>query len=162
MLLPTDHNKFLTQWKGPFEVSSVVGLNDYRVKVKGKEKVFHANLLKKYFERDEATTEGAGAVVEVDDHFMHCEIEECEVKDAEDDDNVDFLEIDGYDAKESVAEVTTGSNLTEEYRSEFMDLAKKFSSLFTEGPGITELALHHIKLTSDEPVRSRHIQFLTA
>ena len=80
VLLPTDHNKLLMQWKGPFEVSSVVGLNDYRVKVKGKEKVYHANLLKKYFERDEATTEGAVAVVKADDHFkedMHCEIEEC-------------------------------------------------------------------------------------
>ena len=30
--LPTDHNKLLMQWKGPFEVSSVVGLNDYKVK----------------------------------------------------------------------------------------------------------------------------------
>ena len=47
MLLPTDHNKLLMQWKGPFEVSSVVGLNDYRVKVKGNENGYHANLLKK-------------------------------------------------------------------------------------------------------------------
>ena len=56
------HNKLLMQWKGPFEVSSVVGLNDYKVKVKGKEKVYHANLLKKYFEREETTVEGAVAV----------------------------------------------------------------------------------------------------
>ena len=49
------------QWKGPFEVSSVAGLNDYKVKVKGKEKVYHANLLKKYFEREETTAEGAVA-----------------------------------------------------------------------------------------------------
>ena len=68
------------QWKGPFEVSSLVGLNDYRVKVKGKEKVYQANLLKKYFERDEATTEGVVAVVKSDDDFkedMHREIEGC-------------------------------------------------------------------------------------
>ena len=58
VLLPTDHNKLLMQWKGPFEVSSVAGLNDYKVKVKGKEKVYHANLLKKYFEREETTVEG--------------------------------------------------------------------------------------------------------
>ena len=69
MLQPTDDNKLVMQCKGPFEVSSVVGLNDYRVKVKGREKVYHANLLKKYFERDEATTEGAVAVVKADDHF---------------------------------------------------------------------------------------------
>ena len=48
MLLPTDHNKLLMQWEGPFEVCSVVGLDDYRVEVKGKEKVYCANLLKKY------------------------------------------------------------------------------------------------------------------
>ena len=41
VLLPTDHNKLLMQWEGRFEVSSVVGLNDYKVKVKGKEKVYH-------------------------------------------------------------------------------------------------------------------------
>ena len=51
VLLPTDHNKLLMQWKGPFEISAVVGLNYYKVRVKGKEKVYHANLLKKYFER---------------------------------------------------------------------------------------------------------------
>ena len=62
VLLPTDHNKLLMQWKGPFEVSSVVSLNDYRLKVKGKEKVYHANLLKKYFEREKTTVAGAVAV----------------------------------------------------------------------------------------------------
>ena len=129
MVLPTDHNKLLMQWNVPFEVSSIVGLNDYRVKVNGKEEVYHANLLKQYFERDEATKEEAVAVLKADDHFkedMHREIEKCEVEDAEDDDNVDFLEIGGYDAKESVADVTTGSNLTDEQYSEFMDLANQF------------------------------------
>ena len=47
VLLPTNHNRLLMQWKGPFEVSAVVGLNDYKVRVKGKERVYHANLLKK-------------------------------------------------------------------------------------------------------------------
>ena len=97
-------------------------------------------------------------MVKADHHFkedMHGEIEECKVKNAEDDDNVDFLETGGYDAKESVADVTTGSNLTDEQRSEFMDLANEFSSLFTEAPGTTDLAQHHVKLTSGEPVWSR-------
>ena len=40
-------------------------------------------------------------------------------------------------------------------RAEFMDLANEFQSLFTEAPGTTNLAQHHIKLTSDQPVRSR-------
>ena len=36
VLLPTDHNKLLMQWKGPFVVSAVVGLNDYKVRSKEK------------------------------------------------------------------------------------------------------------------------------
>ena len=62
ILLPTDHNKLQMQWKGPFEVSAVVGLNDYKVCVKGKERVYHANLLKKYFEREDSVPVGAVAV----------------------------------------------------------------------------------------------------
>ena len=144
------------QWKGPFEVSSVVhvGLNDYKVKVKGKEKVYHVNLLKKYFERVETTAEGAvaggvGALC-VDDAV------DCAAKaDEAEGENIDFLELGGYVAKESIEDVETGLNLTDEQRNEFMDLAKQFMDLFTEAPGATDLVQHHIKLISDEPVRSR-------
>ena len=54
VLVPTDHNNLLMQWKGPFEVSAVVGLNDYKVRVKEKERVYHANQVKKYFEQDDS------------------------------------------------------------------------------------------------------------
>ena len=86
------------KWKGPFEVSSVVGLNDYKVKVKGKEKVYHANLLKKYFEREETTVEGAVAVgagaTSIED-AVDCEANVDEAEEEE----VDFLELGGYVAK---------------------------------------------------------------
>ena len=64
VLLPTDHNKLLMQWKGPYEVSAVVGTNDYKVKVKDKLKVYHANLLKKYIEREEELEKAATAIAE--------------------------------------------------------------------------------------------------
>ena len=73
------------QWKGPFEVSSVVGVNDYKVKVKGKEKVYHANLLKKYFEREETTVEGAVGATCIDDAV------DCAAKaDEAEGENIDF------------------------------------------------------------------------
>ena len=62
--------------------------------------------------------------------------------------------IGGYVAKESVSDVAIGDNLSHEQRAELMDLANPFQSLFTEAPGTTSLAQHHIKLTSDQPVRS--------
>ena len=70
-------------------------------------------------------------------------------------DGIDFLEIGGYVAKESVNDVAIGDNLSHEQRVEFLDLANEFQSLFTQGPGTTSLAQHHIKLTSNQPVRSR-------
>ena len=129
-------------------------MTTYVVKVKGKEKFYHANLRKKYFEREETTVEGAVAVgagaTSIDDAV------DCAAKvDEAEEEEVDFLELGGYVAKESIEDVTTGPNLTDEQRTEFTDLAKQFTNLFTEAPGTTDLVQHHIKLTSDEPVRSR-------
>ena len=112
------HNKLLMKWKGAYEDSSVVGLNDYKVKVKGKEKVYHANLLKKYFEREETTVEGAVAVgagaTSIDDTA------DCAAKvDKAEEEEVDFLELGGYVAKESIEDVATGPNLTDDQRTEF-------------------------------------------
>ena len=51
LLLPTDNNKLLLQWQGPFEVISRNG-NDYKIQLAGRTKTFHANMLKKYYERE--------------------------------------------------------------------------------------------------------------
>ena len=48
ILLPTDGNKLLMQWKGPYRVKEKLGRCDYRLDVDGTIKPFHANLLKKY------------------------------------------------------------------------------------------------------------------
>ena len=62
ILLPTDSNKLLMQWRGPYTVESRVGANDYRVKMGSKMKTYHVNMLKKYISR-----EPEGNVVPVDD-----------------------------------------------------------------------------------------------
>ena len=53
VLLPSASNKLLSSWLGPFPITKVFH-PDYRVLVKGKEKVFHANMLKRYVRREEA------------------------------------------------------------------------------------------------------------
>ena len=142
------------QWKGRFEVSAVVGLNNYKVCVKGKERVYHANLLKKYFEREDSVPVAAVAV-EVNADISKSGNVKSEAEEVDPVDGVDFLEIGGYVAKESIKDVATGGNHTDEQRAEFIDLASQFQSLFRESPGTTSVAQHHIKLTSDQPVSSR-------
>ena len=46
LLLPMGHNKLTLQWQGPHDVQEVVNRMDYKICVKGKTKIYHANLLK--------------------------------------------------------------------------------------------------------------------
>ncbi|GFO03950.1 Zinc finger protein [Plakobranchus ocellatus] len=64
LLLLTESNKLLMQWKGPFDVLAPVG-NDYRIYVNGNRKTIHAKLLRRYITRDIANDEtptGDGSV----------------------------------------------------------------------------------------------------
>ena len=51
LLLPTDSNKLLLQWKGLYEVVEVVNRMDYKIDVNGVVSTYHANMLKQYVER---------------------------------------------------------------------------------------------------------------
>ena len=59
VLLPSASNKLLSSWLGPFPITKVFH-PDYRVLVKGKEKVFHANMLKRYVRREETADVAVG------------------------------------------------------------------------------------------------------
>ena len=51
ILLPTDQNKLLLQWKGPFKVLNRIAKYDYSIDVNGKSRTFHINMLKEYIQR---------------------------------------------------------------------------------------------------------------
>ncbi|XP_070198809.1 golgin subfamily A member 6-like protein 22 [Littorina saxatilis] len=57
LLLPEKHNKLQLTWKGPYPVVEKVGSCNYRVKIKGRDKLLHANLLKLYVERESESKE---------------------------------------------------------------------------------------------------------
>ena len=44
LLLPTERNKLLLQWKGPYEVVELVNRMDYRLDVDGIVGTYHANI----------------------------------------------------------------------------------------------------------------------
>ena len=56
LLLPTDSNKLLLQWKGPFEVGELLNMVDYRIDVNGVIGTYHDNILKQYVERRSMTS----------------------------------------------------------------------------------------------------------
>lgn len=69
ILLPTDRNKLLMQWKGPFPVWGKNGELDHEVDLGHNIKLFHINLLKKYEERppEGSVTQAAKVCVAVEE-----------------------------------------------------------------------------------------------
>ncbi|GFO43367.1 Zinc finger protein [Plakobranchus ocellatus] len=148
------------QWKGPFEIVATVGINDYRINMGGKEKIFHANLLKGYIARDrdaiQATTDErpptsssaipAASVTVIEDlEGEHFNNSDCEA----------LPELGGWGSEESVNDLKYGDGLTLDQRKQLEEVAVIYSSIFSDRPGTASTEEHCIKLTSSIPVRQR-------
>ena len=113
MLLPTDHNKLLLQWKGPFVVTEAVNRCDYKINSGGKSRIYHANLLKQYVERkDDERDVAALAVIEPGE----------ETDEAVDDENL--LELHATEAMETYRDVRINPNLTKDQREDVQSFAE--------------------------------------
>jgi len=67
LLLSTHSSKLLLAWKSPFEVVEKVNDLNYKIKLANKVRLFHANMLKKYEERDEFKQVGENGVEHIVD-----------------------------------------------------------------------------------------------
>ena len=134
ILLPTDNNKLLMQWKGPFSVTEKVGPTDYRIQVGKLSKLFHINMLKQYLNREETVTGAFMAIV---------------------DDEEDEIMIDTYPGvgKEGVEHIHISDELCSKEVQEMKVLIAEFSCIFTDIPGCTDIICHEIKLDQEKPVR---------
>ena len=171
ILLPTDKNKLLMQWKGPYEVEKTVGANDYGIQIGGKVKTFHANMLKKYIERnipdedndrvdelggdgdgEDEGDSGGGPVLQLAAAAI---IETSIIGPNGAVDDEELLELGPATSRETAEDVVLGEQLSEEQRSQIEELVDRYEHVFTDVPGNSTLAEHHLDLTSEEPVRSK-------
>jgi len=51
LLLPTSANKLLAEWKGPFDVVRRLNKVDYVIRIEDRERTYHINMLKPFYER---------------------------------------------------------------------------------------------------------------
>ena len=166
ILLPTDRNKLLLQWKGPFRVLEKVGNVDYRLDLNGKPKMFHANLLKKYIVRpgNQKTEEPAKAetignslecasvsIIECEDPLSEFELGSDEFMT----DNEDVIALPPLKPQEAVADVKISSNLDPEQRSQVKRILGNHRDVLTDLPGKTNLGQHEITLSTPDPIRSK-------
>ena len=62
LLLPSESNKVLLQWNGPYEILEVVSVMNYKINVKSIVSTYPANMLKLYVERQNATSYRSAAI----------------------------------------------------------------------------------------------------
>ncbi|GFO00924.1 Zinc finger protein [Plakobranchus ocellatus] len=143
-------------------VVTTVRINDYRINMGGKEKTFHANLLKGYIARDQDTSQAttderlptsslaipaATASVTV--------IEDLEGEYFNDSDCEALPELGGWGSKETVNDLKFGNELILDQRRQLEEVALTYSSIFSDHPGRALTEEHCIELTSSIPVRQR-------
>lgn len=136
ILLPTDNNKLLLQWKGPFEVKARKGDVDYSVDTPGGLKVFHANLLKRYEERKRESPEKQCQAI-------------CGVSDWNEENGIPVPE---FVKTEGTEDVKLNPRLTTEQTSGIQEAMATYHKIFSNVPGKTNWVECHLELTTDTPV----------
>ena len=131
--------------------------NDYVVEVRGKKKIYYANLLKRYRSRSDTH----GKICERTSGGSLLEVASATILEADgwnQDDSVDgnsLLELRTCRLKEIAGDVKISEELTYEERREARAVLEEFRNVFTDLSGSTVLPVHRIQLTSDHPVKSK-------
>ena len=149
LLLPSKQNKLEVKWQGPFEVVMKKGENNYVVDIGTSKKTYHANLLKRYFER-ECVSQEVGV--------LQCAVAAV-VNECEDVDSIEFgepiLELPCLTQKENHKDVLVNKCLDEKKQGELNALLENYLDVLTDVPGRTSVCSYDLKLMSDVPIRKK-------
>ena len=145
VLLPDNSNKLLTTWQGPYKVLKVLNKVDYLVDVKGKEKLYHINLLKKYIRRSTICLNVADE--SIGNKYLSSPVVNVCVLDSSE----GIITVPKN--KEKVLNICP--ELSNQQKNELNTLLIKYDEVFSELPGCTDTLMHKISLVTDEPIRSR-------
>ena len=142
LLLPRKHNKLQLQWQGPFEVMAGVGEADYGIVVRGKARLYHANLLRWYVERETPARQELGTVAVV--------MEESAVETRQE--TVPTCQLE---ASEDHTKVNFGPDLNQAQRKELLETGRSATRILTDLPLRTQLEEFSFDLLEKEPVRTK-------
>ena len=145
VLLPTNNNKLTMQWKGPYTVIDKPYKNDFKIQMKKKTRTFHANMLKKYFERERESEIKQSCVSSIIEYDEDCLNHEEMVKELETREFTESTEED-FDINPS---------LSQDQTAELKNLLNEYSSVFKRKPGLAAVEDHKIILTTNKPIASK-------
>ncbi|XP_067944465.1 uncharacterized protein [Watersipora subatra] len=146
VLLPTHSSKLLMQWKGPYSIiKSNHSSNNYLIRImEGEEKTFHANLLKKYYDRAEDKADYALCA-----RITSADLSSKNTSSNEYEDVIPTLNREGANA------LNYGYQLNSSEKEEVYKIVSQFKEVFNDIPGSTSIIEHKINLTSEEPIKQK-------
>ena len=147
VLLPTETNKLLMQWKGPFVITKKARENDHLLSVNRKENIFHANMLKKYVERIPITV---GSVCCLGNQQL--EVVKSGIK-FDDKHLKNYISFCPLEAKETYKDVLIHEDHSSHQQTQMQELVEEYNDVFTDLPGGTDLVECSINLVDDTPFR---------
>lgn len=125
VLLPTSRNKLLLQWRCPYEI---------------------LEKLKLYIDRDNGNDAGVFGIAGV--AVLDLALDEDYGED-------ELCDSPGQKRTEGAREATVGDELSEEEKTEIRTLLDDFENVLSDNRGVMTLGVHDIKLTTNEPVRTK-------
>ncbi|XP_052713999.1 uncharacterized protein LOC128187632 [Crassostrea angulata] len=151
VLLPSNTSKLLAQWKGPFEITEKVGNVDYRVKVKrNKETVFHVNMLKKWYDREDQCEQDLSK-----EHLSAIDILGGVYESMDYDSEFNDRASPSLELQKGAEDVIFSDTLSNTQVCQLRGLLNEFSDVFSDIPNRTDVVQHSVKLKSDDPVHKK-------
>ena len=161
VLLPDSTNKLLMSWKGPFRVLERKSRVTYLIDDNGSPKLYHANLLKRYFRRATVghayvadSTQSQLLPIQSDPLYIcqNCVVEDYETDNLRDHERVDQIEC--LDVTDS-GSININPFLSEQEKFELDEVTSEYKDVLSPIPGCTDAVVYDITLMTSDPVRAR-------
>ncbi|GFO39762.1 reverse transcriptase [Plakobranchus ocellatus] len=143
ILLPQDGNNLFMKYQGPYKIDGVAQNNNYIFTMRNGKRTYHANIWKKYEEREPSPPLQPVVENACTGFVRHEEYEEM---------GIIMLE---PKRKEYSKDVTISENLTPQQNKEARDLLQTFAGTLSDISGKMETVEHKIRLTNETPFRMK-------
>ena len=147
-VLPSESDKVLLQWNGPYEVLEVVNVMNYKINVRGVVNTYPANMLTLYVERQKVTSNSSAAI------DAHCHVIAMDYRDP----TVHRVIVDTVTSNDvRCGDVTYGDITSVKDRPSQISISERDEELRAEDPvrSVTKSrgdVKRYVKLTSDVKV----------
>ena len=146
LLLSKSNCKLEKQWQGPYNVVEIISPVNYKIMVNNKPKVFHINMLQKYYKRHDSSDKenevmaNVGIVYDDDSNNDDCQ-------------NFTQIETPSTQCNETWENVSINADLNKTTYTTVKRLLYKHRQVFSDIPGTTDAVEHNIELSHNKPIK---------